>query len=116
MRVPVASTISISSMLELLAVRLSFPTSTYNPNLESEFPKRNRDNFLSTNLRILELLRLTDPNHAAATRSAGLAKAIGRGGEGAGGGGDGEEEEVPEELIGQHEDRVAEAEVRRWSR
>eukprot|EP00752_Nemacystus_decipiens_P002768 g2586.t1 len=60
--------------------------------------------------RILELLRLTDPNRAAATRAAELAKAVGKGGEG--GGEDGDEEEVPEELIGQLEDRVAEAEER----
>lgn len=58
----------------------------------------------------MELLRLTDPNRAVATRAAEMAKAIGRGGEG--GGGNGEEDEVPEELIGQLEDRVAEAEVR----
>lgn len=71
--------------------------------------------------RILELLRLTDPDRTAATRAAGTA------GLGTGGAAertargiedrwrDGEEEEgdrVSEELIEQLEERVAEAEVR----
>ncbi|CAM9982234.1 unnamed protein product [Ectocarpus sp. 6 AP-2014] len=77
--------------------------------------------------RILELLRLTDPDRAEATRAAGMEAfsgggggTTGRGGTadenvygGGGGGGGGEDdEEVSEEVVEQLEERVAEAEER----
>ncbi|CAN0118819.1 unnamed protein product, partial [Ectocarpus sp. 12 AP-2014] len=77
--------------------------------------------------RILELLRLTDPDRAEATRAAGMEAFSGGGGGitgrggtvdentygGAGGGGDGkDDEEVSEELVERLEERVADAEER----
>ncbi|CAM9147188.1 unnamed protein product [Ectocarpus sp. 8 AP-2014] len=73
--------------------------------------------------RILELLRLTDPDRAEATRAAGM-EAFSGGGEGItgrggtadenvyGGGGGEDDDEISEELVEQLEERVAEAEER----
>lgn len=98
--------------LQSVCLSVSLSPSFHQSNHHTPSAKKVIIHLSRLHLRILELLRLTDPNRPATSAPAELSAFAGGRGEVGGGSGDVGEAEVSEELIGQLEERVAQAEVR----